>query len=240
MSSCTDGAGALEYHPIQGGSRLKRGIVASAVILTAAMALLSSAVKADTSCCGLSIQQILNGPSHGDVIQFTSTTTAETPYDGLVFDQHFSMALDGRDRAQLFGDVSRPLTVTAAPASTSESNAQVLGLSFQLLGGQSSVSFVNTADPLHQNGAGQFNSQGPAVFAFYNFPQVAATSPLRNIFGFANQSSALASQATAVTPDDAAASFVSLPLVSSLSAQGPYWFGGYTQPLTGSSIQLNI
>lgn len=220
---------------------MKRGILARAVGLAAAVTLLSSAAFADDSQSSayLSIGRILGGPNHGDVVQFTGVNQAATA-TGSSPSFQFSMPLAADKNAPtLFGHTGL-VSGTDASQALSPSDAQVLGLSFKLLGGQSAVSFINIAPSARTNALGMA-SQGPAVFAFYNFPQAQTSSSLGNILGLRTGPAALAEQVNA-TPDNTApsSSLMAFPLVSSLSAQGPYWYGGNTQALAGSSVQLSI
>jgi hypothetical protein len=222
---------------------LKRGFLS--LVMVTAIALLSAAALADqpTGSAGLSIGRILDPPNHGDAVQFTAAAPQSTTLGSPVFGTRFSMSLgDARNTPLLFGDVAQSFNSITLPSQRA-SNGQVLGLSFKLLGAQSSVSFVNSASSFNAPGAPEAASQSPAVFAFYNFPQAAPDSPLGNMFGFGGQTAGLAQQANILggdIADPSATSLLSFPLVSSLSAQGPYWYGGYTPALSGSSVQLSI
>jgi hypothetical protein len=223
---------------------LKRGFLS--LVMVTAIALLSAAALADQSSvsAGLSIGRILDPPNHGDAVQFTANTPESTSLNTPVFRTRFSMSLGSAHSSPiLFGDVGESFDSSATQSTLRASNGQVLGLSFRLLGAQSSVSFVNSASSWNAQTSPETASQSPAVFAFYNFPQVAPDSSLRNVFGFGGQTAALAEQSNILggdAADSSATSLLSFPLVSSLSAQGPYWYGGYTPALSGSSVQLSI
>jgi hypothetical protein len=218
---------------------VRRGLT-SLVIVVTAVGLLWAAAYADGSsaAAGLSIARILGGPNHGDAVQFTmpggGTQSIHKTYAG----QRLSMTLAPQERAPvLFANFTTQPGVPAQ-APTASIGDQELGLSFNLLGAQSSVSFVNSASNWNSGAS----SASPAVFAFYNVPNALAPSSQQNLFGFGGPAAALAGQATVFgdASDTAATSLLSFPLVSSLSAQGPFWYGGYTPALSGSSVQFNI
>ncbi len=217
---------------------MKRGIIARAGGFAVAVALLSSAAFADDSShsSDLSIDRILGTPNHGDAIRFTGPQQGANAGTSAL---QFSLPLaHDKNAPTLFGHVTNTPSADPAAQAFAVNDEQELGLSFKLLGGQSAVSFIDSAPNGHANGAG-IASQGPAVFAFYNFPQAQAASPLGSILGLRTEPAALAAQ---VTPDGigSSSSLMAFPLVNSLSAQGPYWYGGNTPALAGSSVQLSI
>jgi hypothetical protein len=217
---------------------LRRGLT-SLVILVTAAGLLCSAGYADDSHvpAGLSIARILGGPNHGDAVQFTMPAGGAQPIQRPFVGAHVSMTLAPQSQAPtLFAGFTTHAAAAQAPMGSI--GDQELGLSFNLLGAQSSVSFVNSAS----NWNAGASSASPAVFAFYNVANALGPSPQQNLFGFGGPAAALAGQATVFgdASDTAATSLLSFPLVSSLSAQGPFWYGGYTPALSGSSVQFNI
>jgi hypothetical protein len=222
---------------------LKRGVFARAVGLAAAVTLLSSAAFADdsSSLANLSINRILGTPNHGDAVQFTDVgQNAATPGSSSSAFQ-FAMPIAGvKNAPTLFANVGQVSDADVQAQALSASDAQVLGLSFKLLGGQSAVSFIDTAPNAKASAFGTA-SQGPAVFAFYNFPQAQTSSPIGSILGLHTEPAAVAAQVNG-TPDNvaSASSLMPFPLVSALSAQGPYWYGGNSPALAGSSVQLSI
>lgn len=222
---------------------MKRGILAGVVALGATAVLFSSAARADdsSSAANLSISRVLNSSNHGDIIQFANGDSS-VPSAGSRMGLQFSLPLATAPSApQLFGEASAPFASSLAqPSSTTDE--QLLGVKFKLLGAESSVSFANAQPNWHTSGAAQYASQGPAVFAFYNFPQAPNGSALSNVFG-GQANGALAAEANVIGGQDAnpaGTSLLSFPLVSSLSAQGPYWYSGYTPALQASSVQLSI
>ena len=246
VAARTDGRTKLKYYDSRRVA-LKRGILLGAVAVAAAVAVFSSAARADDSsnAAGLSIGRILDTSNHGDVVVFPGADQNANALSGSASGLQFTLPLATSSTApQLFGEISKPFDSSAAQPSFAAVDASVLGLKFKLFGAESSVSLENASPNLHAPGSTQFASQGPAVFAFYNFPQVGSGSTLGNTFGLAGQANgALAAEANATGRQDAdaaATSFLAFPLVSSLSAQGPYWYGGYTPSLQGSSVQLSI
>ncbi|HXW51287.1 MAG TPA: hypothetical protein VEJ41_04795 [Candidatus Acidoferrales bacterium] len=220
---------------------MKRGSFARAVGLIAAVTLLSSAAFADDSqsLAGLSIDRILGGPNHGDVVQFAGPQTPQSPFSSSREGLKFSLGTGAKNAATLFGHLTE-LPGTDAAAQSFSQDAQVLGLSVKLLGTQGSVSFIN-ASPNERLSTPGAASQGPAVFAFYNFPQAQSQSPIGSILGLHTTPAALAGETdTTADASGSASGLLTFPLVNSLSAQGPYWYGGYTPALAGSSVQLSI
>jgi hypothetical protein len=194
---------------------------------------------------GLTYGRVFGAPNRGELIRFVSTDAAATPVGGSVFGFEFALPLTervGSATPVLFGQFASAVRQDAHSIAKSD-DAQTVGMRFKLLGGESSFALASIGPSFHTGVTAGFSGQGPAVFAFYNFAQ--ATTNAGNAFGLFGQSGggALAAELNAapLQGDSAgAASSITLPLISSLSAQGPFWYGDYSPAARGSSVQLNL
>ena len=119
---------------------------------------------------------------------------------------------------------------------------EAIGMQLDLLSGaQASAALVSSSPSFGGTAFAPSSGTGPAVFAFYNFPQPQERIGLGEAFGLRAPDAALAatlSQAPEAGPS--AMSVSSSPLVSSLSSQGPFWYSAYSPAVRGSSLTLSV
>lgn len=189
---------------------------------------------------GLSIGSIFDTSAHGDVVKFSSPGG-----DGSAITA-FSFTLSPSGSPSL--PVAKIFTASQGSASGIEHthswapSSQTAGVQLDVLGGtEATLSLQNTGATF---GSGPFAanpSQGPAVFAFYNFQQPSQRIGLGQAFGLSSTDAALAASLNAPQPGNAGTSnSLASPLISSLSAQGPFWYSTYAPPTQGASMSLTI
>ena len=191
---------------------------------------------------GLAIGRIYDTSAHGDVVSFSRSASD----GGYVSGVSFALPLSGPSSAA----GAKMFAVSASTGASADqlhipapASAQVIGTKFDLFGGaEASVSLQSSGATF---GSGPFAvnpSQGPVVFAFYNFHQPSERIGLGEAFGLQRGDAALAASLNALPQPDTAetASSLASPLISSLSAQGPFWYSAYSPPTQGSSMSLTI
>ena len=183
---------------------------------------------------GVQISRVFESPADGDIVSFSKADSDATPVTGSVFG--FSMQLPLRVTEQ----TATPHVFAVSNAQPSTMNlpwnanpgAQAVGMQIDIPGGaQATFSMQSSTANL-----GPFSapSQQPAVFAFFNFPERRAGL---NLQPFGSADAATASSVT--TAPSANANFLSSPLISAFSAQGPFWYNG-SAPARGTTLSLTL
>ncbi len=244
---------------------MRRTIVAAACAFIAAMSLLSAvpagaapphvflvasdmqgSASSDSApgASGVSVGRIFDAPSNSDIVSFSAIASGATPASG-------SLLVFSLDLPQSLGQVVSAPSFTESSTGTQGANAANLatgvasesaGLQFDLFGGaQASLTMQSSSASFGSGPFASIPSQGPAVFAFYNFPQAATGFSLSRAFGSLPRDNAIA--ATLNQPQQSSAGMatpLSSPLISSLSAQGPFWYTSYSPATRGTSLTLTI
>ncbi|HXN09091.1 MAG TPA: hypothetical protein VN860_05475 [Candidatus Acidoferrales bacterium] len=233
-------------------------VVACALLVLASLSLVSPAAAARPNlshinpvapaelstislASGLTIGRIYDTSAHGDVISFSRASS--TGVDTSNFS--FALPLSGQSSmpaAKLFA-VSQSNASGADRSHVSAPAAQIAGMQLQLLGGAEATVSLQNSGPTFGTGPFAANpSQGPAVFDFYNFQQSSQRIGLGQAFGLNPNDAALAASLNALPqPSNVGTSnALASPLISSLSAQGPFWYSAYAPPTQGSSMSLTI
>ncbi len=203
---------------------------------------LISSVSQDTPLAwfgpvGLTIARIFEDPSRADVINFSDI--GEDEYSGFAFEVPLGKQSSALVPA-FVGVSTSPQTSDTNARFVLGNDAQTVGLELNLLGGDASIGLQSTGASFESNPLNA-RIEGPAVFDFYNFPnapgRIASANPLAfGVFG----NHALAPTLSASTGTNADESALSSPLVSSLSPQGPFWYGAYAPATRGETIQLSV
>ncbi|MDQ6766446.1 MAG: hypothetical protein M3Z41_01340 [Candidatus Eremiobacteraeota bacterium] len=192
---------------------------------------------------GLTIGRIFDSPSHGDIISFTTPASPVMPVAESVFG--FSLALPPSERAaaaRFFAASVSDQRARGAQASGGAGN-QFVGMQFDLPGRADVTASLQSSPASFGSGPyAAIAGPEPAVFAFYNFPQSQAALTAGGAFGLSQQDAALAAPLSATQASQSAmsASLSSSPLISSLSAQGPFWYSAYAPAMRGTSLTLSI
>jgi hypothetical protein len=221
---------------------------AACALLVAALPCLVAfpAAAVEPSAAGLTVGRIFDSSTRGDVVTFESADDNATTVGGTIFGTDFMLPLGDTTgtAATMFAQFSTDTGTPASPALAGVSAAaESVGVQFNLLGASGSMTLQSSGPNFGSGPYAQYASQGPAVFAFYNFPQA------RSKFGFGSFSlsgpsgGALAADLAPTqlqTGNALAASTLASPLISRLSTQGPYWYNAYSPATRGSSIQLNL
>jgi hypothetical protein len=193
---------------------------------------------------GVEITRIFDA-SGGSIVSFSDTSQDATPVSGSVFGLSVALPLGPSEKTvapQIFAastsdtSVLGPLTFASGAG-----GGQTVGMRFDLLGGvEATASLQSTGASFGSGPFAAAPSQGPAVFAFYNFPEARPAASF-GAFGASLQGAALVpalaagQQRTQVTESP-----LSSPLISSLSARGPFWYNSYSPATQGSSLTLTI
>lgn len=195
---------------------------------------------------GLSVGRIFDASS-SDIVSFSTAASPSTPVEGSVFG--FSVALplhigQAAPAPRIFAASSGDARATDGLHLTSGVGSQAAGMQIDLLGGVQAVAAMESSSASFGSGPFALNpSQGPAVFAFYNFPQAKSGFTFGSAFGSLRGDSAIAAPLAASQPGmsaASAASSLSSPLINSMSAQGPFWYSAYRPATRGSSLALTI
>jgi hypothetical protein len=190
---------------------------------------------------GLTIGRIYDTSAHGDVISFSKIAPDGSDVSGL----SFSLPLSGQSSA----GAAKMFAFSASNGAANQSHSaappsvQITGLQVDLLGGAEATLSLQNSGPTFGSGPFAANpSQGPVVFAFYNFQQPSDRNGLARAFNLQPNDAALAASLNAVPQSGNVGIGTSLasPLISSLSAQGPFWYSAYSPPTQGSSMSLTI
>jgi hypothetical protein len=235
---------------IHGGSLLRRSVSRSAcALLVAALSCLVAfpALAVEPSAAGLTVERILDNSTRGDVVSFENLGDDATAVGGSVFGTEFVVPLTatGSTAPTVFAQFAADTTTPIAPAFAGINNAaaQAVGVEFNFLGANGTMALQSSGPSFGSGASAQYTSQGPAVFAFYNFPQATPKFSFGS-FNLADPSGgALAADlAPAQLQANSAPATGALgsPLISRLSDQGPYWYNAYSPATRGSSIQLNF
>jgi hypothetical protein len=203
-----------------------------------------SASSDTAAAAGVSVGRIFDAPANSDIVSFSAIVSGATPGS----DTFAGFALDLPPSAghivsapRIFAESSGTQAADSARFATDAANRSA-GLQFDLFGGaQATVAMQSSSASFGSGPFASIPSQGPAVFAFYNFPQAATGFSLSRAFGSLPRDNAIAAtlnqaQQSAVgttTP-------LSSPLISSLSAQGPFWYNAYSPATRGTSLTLTI
>ena len=191
---------------------------------------------------GLTIGRIYDTSAHGDIISFSRMDSTGGDISGISFALPLN-AQSSTPAVKMFAFSQSNASGADGSHTSAPANTQIAGMQFDLLGGaEATVSLQNSGATF---GAGPFAanpSQGPAVFDFYNFQQPSQRIGLGEAFGLNPNDAALAASLNALPqPSNAmAGNSLASPLISSLSAQGPFWYSAYAPPTQGSSMSLTI
>jgi hypothetical protein len=191
---------------------------------------------------GLTIGRIYDTSAHGDVISFSTMARAGGEISGF----SFSLPLNGQSSiagAKMFAFSESNASGADRSHVSVPANAQIAGMQFELLGGaEATVSLQNSGATFGTGPFAASPSQGPAVFDFYNFQHPSQRIGLGEAFGLNPNDAALAASLNSLPqPSNAVAgNSLASPLISSLSAQGPFWYSAYAPPTQGSSMSLTI
>jgi len=190
---------------------------------------------------GLTIGRIYDTSGHGDVISFSSAASNGSNGSGV----SFVLPLSGPSSvpgAKIFAisasNAGADRSHLSAPAT-----AQLVGTQFALFGGAEATVALQSSGATFGSGPFAANpSQGPVVFAFYNFQQPGERVGLGEAFGLRPRDAALAASLNVLPQPGSVGTAASLasPLISSLSPQGPFWYSAYSPPTRGSSMSLTI
>ncbi|HEV2878324.1 MAG TPA: hypothetical protein VGW96_01980 [Candidatus Eremiobacteraceae bacterium] len=198
-----------------------------------------------SSSSSLTVGRIFDTSARGNFISFSDATnragSASTPITGFAFELPLSERT-GWPVTKIFAESADSSRGIDASHLATTASAQAAGMQFDLLGGaEATVSWQSTGASF---GGGPFianPSQQPAVFAFYNFPQANERIGLGQAFGLRSPDAAFAASLNAPPAvSNTTATSLASPLISSLSAQGPFWFSAYSPATQGSSLSLTI
>jgi len=146
----------------------------------------------------------------------------------------------------LFGEVSvSKFTPDYQRIPASSDTAGVIGLRFKLFGGDQTLSYQSVG-PNYMSGAPfQYSGQPPALFAFWNQPQLPTPFGIGNDFTINNQVDQIALAhgfagplltATGAFPYGTFA----FPLFNQFKAQGPYYYSTFAPNTRGPALQFNF
>ena len=200
----------------------------------------SAASDPAAAATGVSVGRIFDAPSNSDIVSFSTIASGAQ----LSSDSSVGFSLDLPLRAGRV--VSAPRIFAESSSGTQGADwarvaHQSAGLQFDLFGGaQASVALQSSSASFGSGPFASIPSQGPAVFAFYNFPQAATGFSLSQAFGSLPRDSAIAATLNQPQGSVGTATPLSSPLISSLSAQGPFWYSAYSPATRGTSLTLTI
>ncbi|HXM17335.1 MAG TPA: S-layer homology domain-containing protein [Candidatus Tumulicola sp.] len=202
---------------------------------------------------GLSFNRIfdLRGDSAaaGNTVFFQTASIPNQIVSDTVFGMDFTLPLAYAwgpvQTPVLFGEISQSkYTRDFQRIPAASDSAGVIGIRFKLLGGDQTFTYQSVG-PFWIDGA-QFmwSGQAPALFAFYNYPQLPGPFGIGNNFILNSQVDAAAIAGGNPGTLAANGSFpngtFAFPLFSQFKAQGPYWYSTYAPNTRGASAQLNF
>jgi hypothetical protein len=199
---------------------------------------------APDASAGVAVGRIYQSPASGDIVSFSSAPQNVTPVSGSVFGFSVALSADQIGRApsaRLFGatlanNVSTPSFANFGPAPNPVEVGAQIGLAggaeatFALVGSSANFGGVFAAAP----------SSSPAVFNFYNFPEASGNFGFGGVGALGADSAIAPALANAPAGSSTGVVVSSSPLIASLSAQGPFWYGGTSPATRGSSVSLTI
>lgn len=187
-----------------------------------------------TDASGVQISRVYQDHADSDIVSFSKPVDDVLPAGGSFFG--FSVAVPVRAieplaTSHVFGVSGAHLDPSALPWNQNP-GPQAIGIQVDTASG-AQANFTMQSDGA-SGGLFAAPSQQPAVFAFYNFAQPGTGLNLRAL------GPADAATAPAVTNAPATNQNVtSSPLISALSAQGPFWYNG-SAPTKGMTFSLTL
>ncbi len=186
----------------------------------------------------------------GDQTYFSGAAVPNSLVSDTVFGMDFSLPLAysiGAVQAPtLFGEIaSSKYTGDAQRVPRSSDGAGVIGLRFRLLGGDHTLAYQTVGSNFFDAAPFRYSGQAPALFGFWNLPQLpgpfgigndAALNQQVDAIALANGFSGPLLRANGAFPYGTFA----FPLFNQFKAQGPYYYSSYAPNTRGTSVQLNF
>ncbi|HME82417.1 MAG TPA: S-layer homology domain-containing protein [Candidatus Eremiobacteraceae bacterium] len=207
---------------------------------------------------GFSLNRLfdLNGgnSASGNTVYLQSASVPNTIVSDTVFGFDFVMPLArewgsgqwGVVTPALYGEVATSKYTPDFQRIPAQSDtAGVIGLKFKFLGGDQTLSYQSVG-PYYIDGASfMWAGQSPALFSFWNMPQLPTGFGIGNTLGINQQVDAVAlangyaGPLLANTGQFPGGTF-DFPLFNQFKAQGPYFYSTFAPNTRGPSVQLNF
>ena len=196
---------------------------------------------------GLSFNRVFDLPN--DVSYFQSFSIPDTLVSDTVFGLDFVLPLAYKfgpvQTPALFGEVATAkFTRDYVNVPATSDTAGVVGVRFKIYGGDQTFTYQSVGPNFISGAPFRYSGQAPALFAFWNFPQLPGSFGIGNDFALnqAVDNAAIAAGKPGGLVANGAFPFgtFAFPLFNQFMAYGPYYYSSYAPNTRGGSAQLNF